>query len=252
MKSLLLVLFLPLSVFADTIYLTNGKQLDGVVLGQKDGVLTVRLSQGTVRLDQNQITRVVKGDGPLVEFERRTTDLQHNGKATVTDWLDLATFAEVNGFKDGAHTAYTNALQADPDNPRARSALGYKFYNNAWLTPTEYARAQGMIRYNNAWMTPEQVAQIKKVETDTQKENERAAASADAAQAIADQLQSQLDRTRRYVPYAPYSRSLGGNYSRTATGYARQGSVYLREVPEPAAAPGEPIFTNYSTVLQNY
>jgi hypothetical protein len=252
MKWLLLLLTLPLPLFADTIYLTNGKQLEGVIEGEQGGVVTVRMRQGTVKLDENQISRVVRSNGPITEFERRSADLKQRGNATVTDWLDLATYAEVHNMKQGARDAYAGALQVDPDNPSARSALGYKFFNGAWLTPTEYARAQGMVRYNNAWMTPEQVAKIKQVESDTQKENERAAASADAAQAIADQLQSQLDRTRRYYPYAPYNRSMGGTYTRSASGYTRQGSVYLREVPSGEPPIGEPIFTNYSTVLQNY
>jgi hypothetical protein len=162
MAMLLLSGIIPLSAHADDILLTNGKHLDGSIEGEKDGQVTVRVRNGTLVVAQSQIQSVVRAAGPLDEFNRRNAALGDH--PTAKDWQDLALFAEVNGLNREAQHAYQQTLELDPANAQARVALGYKFFNGAWLTQHDYIRAADLVRHNNAWVSREQAERSQQAE----------------------------------------------------------------------------------------
>lgn len=69
---ILLACFFIKTVFADTIYLNNGASMEGIVLSEDEGCVTVKLRIGTISIQAKDVRKIVKN------FDEDNAELEEN------------------------------------------------------------------------------------------------------------------------------------------------------------------------------
>ena len=129
-------LLLSASAQADKVYLTNGKSLEGKVTETEDKVI-VALAQGTMSFPRAQVQRIERRESVLDVFAARRAALPRGDAAAR---VALAAWAHRERMERQAQELLREALEIDPDQPEARSQLGFVRHDGKWLTPTRKCR----------------------------------------------------------------------------------------------------------------
>ncbi|MEO6709950.1 MAG: hypothetical protein ABI054_08345 [Planctomycetota bacterium] len=157
---LALGLLLPALAKADIFVMKDGRRIEGTLVKEEQGVVTVKLATGELKLARSDIAQVVPGKTPTQQFDER----MQNAK-TAEDFFQAGEFALSKRLKREAQQAWQKAVEIDPDHAEARLALGFVLYKGSWLTPAEReARiqsdeiaemsARGLVRYKDQWVSP--------------------------------------------------------------------------------------------------
>ena len=85
---LLLLLLTALPVFADDVYLVNGRKFEGVMTETTDSQVRIQMQGGVIVLPRSQVLRVEAGDSNLAEFLHRKEALKKNPGTRAADWLE--------------------------------------------------------------------------------------------------------------------------------------------------------------------
>jgi hypothetical protein len=153
--SALLLALVPVSrAGSDVVTTSSGLQIEGKVERAPDGSVTVETEGGTVRLEKGEVASVVPGEGPRAKAVKalRDTDV---GDAGANYRLALA--FEARGLADLARRAYERVVDADPDHPAARRALGHEKVGDEWVPAAEARRKAGLVLYGGEWLLPAEV-----------------------------------------------------------------------------------------------
>ncbi len=70
----------------------------------------------------------------------------------------LALEAQAAGLDDLAKKAFARVIEADPDHPAARRALGFEQVDGRWLEGDDLWRAKGFVHHAGRWLTAEEFA----------------------------------------------------------------------------------------------
>ncbi|MBI3098354.1 MAG: hypothetical protein HYY93_08960 [Planctomycetes bacterium] len=133
----------------DTIYLTDGRKLEGTAIEHGDTV-TVQTPIGSMDFPRAKVLRIEKGLSPSEEYPVRLKKL--GASPTVEHRLALARWCREKKIFREMRAEYEAVLALDPDQIEAREALGYVHQDGRWMTREEAMTAQGFVRYKNEWI----------------------------------------------------------------------------------------------------
>jgi hypothetical protein len=158
---LLLFSLTAIPVFADDVYLTNGRKFEGVIAEATDSQVRIRMQGGTLSLPKSQVLRVEEGDSSLSGYLHRKEALKKNPSASASDWLELALWARGKELGQAAREA---ALTAATLNPRLEGLgpilRGYGYVLDEqldrWIPYEESMRRRGFVPSNGQWITREE------------------------------------------------------------------------------------------------
>lgn len=208
------------SVFADTVYLTNGATIEGRARYEGGKVVVEQLA-GDIMFDESRVEMVDKKRTILDDYDDKLKALTANANTTADDYAGLARFAEENGIKRHIEASYRRAIAKDPAHAESRLALGYVKYEGVWMLPEKANVARGLVLHKGAWMTPEAKADLLRLEAQTEAANAQAeverlklARTEKQLEAIEAERDLRLDRDsrRNYTYNDGYYIAGGGNY----------------------------------------
>lgn len=175
---LALSLLLSLSavpVFADDVYLANGRKFEGVIAETTDSEVRIQMQGGMLSLPLTQVARVEKGESSLAEYLRRKEALQRDPRALASHWRDLARWAQTQKLQHGTREAALKAAELDPRldglGPILRG-VGYVYDDqlDRWIPYAESMRRRGFVQANGQWITrQEQEAAIRVQEQEAER-----------------------------------------------------------------------------------
>lgn len=172
--SLLLALS-AIPVFADDVYLSNGRKFEGVIAETTDSEVRIQMQGGVLSLPLTQVARVEKGESSLAEYLSRKEALQRDPRTLASRWLDLARWAQTQNLQHGTREAALRAAELDPRldglGPILRG-FGYVYDDqlDRWIPYADSMRRRGFVQANGHWITrQEQEAAIRVQEEEAER-----------------------------------------------------------------------------------
>lgn len=158
---LLLLLLTALPVFADDVYLVNGRKFEGVMTETTDTQVRIQMQGGVIVLPRSQVLRVEEGDSNLAEFLRRREALKKNPGTRAADWLELAKWAQSHQLDQATRESALAAATLDPHAPGLASILrGYGYVldeqMDRWVPYADAMRRKGFVQVGNQWISREE------------------------------------------------------------------------------------------------
>ncbi|HRX78292.1 MAG TPA: hypothetical protein P5307_04480, partial [Pirellulaceae bacterium] len=153
-----LVLAVCASASADVFLLTNGGQIEGVLLNPEESPRASYVVQshegGRLVLEADDVDRLVLKTDAETRYEE-VLPLVEDSEAG--HW-DMAQKCELAGLKEQQEFHLEQVLRHNPDHEDARRALGYNRVDGRWQRPDEYMAEQGFVRHRGAWRLPQEIA----------------------------------------------------------------------------------------------
>lgn len=159
----LLISLAAVPVFADDVYLTNGRKFEGVIAETTDSQVRIRMQGGVLSLPKSQVLRVEEGDSNLAEYLHRKEALRKNPAASASEWLELALWARGKDLGQAARESALTAAALDPHLAGLAPILrGYGYVLDEqldrWIPYEESMRRRGFVLANGQWITREEYA----------------------------------------------------------------------------------------------
>jgi hypothetical protein len=156
LPAILLALVAP--CIADTVVLTSGLTIDGVVrdLGNQ---IEVKVPEGTFYYRKDTVKQIRKGQSLLEWYAQRKAQVR---VGDVAAHLKLAGECDAKRMKLQAEEQYRNVLGQEPDNDVARKALGYERIEGKWMLESEAMPAKGFVKVDGKWLAREDAARLSK------------------------------------------------------------------------------------------
>jgi hypothetical protein len=146
---LLLGVFAAVPAFADTVFLKDGRTLEGTV-SHRDGKVVVTLKKGMeVLLEPEEVERVVPGESLRDAFEHKRADLVPGDPEPR---YVLAQWCKENGLAGEARALLEEVIRLDPDHAQARRDLGYVRDGGQWVLEEELRRRLGFEKVDGRWV----------------------------------------------------------------------------------------------------
>ena len=243
---LLLTSLVAVPVFADDVYLTNGRKFEGVIAETTDSQVRIQMQGGTLSLPRSQVLRVESGDSSLAGYLHRRDALRKNPAAGAAAWLELARWARAQGLGQATREAALTAAVLDPRLEGLAPFLrGYGYVLDEqldrWIPYEESMRRKGFVLSNGQWITHEEYAMrlrlLREAETrhrDDQEERVRSARM-DRLTALTE-LTLTRELTRPAAPaYPVYGNPLYGTPIVVIPGFwIPGGSMHHQPKPDPS------------------
>ncbi|HEX4960070.1 MAG TPA: hypothetical protein VF173_04475 [Thermoanaerobaculia bacterium] len=191
LPALLPLLLTAIPVFADNVYLVNGRKFEDVMAETTETQVRIHLQGGVVVLPKSQVLRVEPGDSNLGEFLRRRDALKKSPTTRAADWVELARWAQSKQLDQATREAALAAAVLDPHSPGLAPILrgfGYVLDEqmDRWVPYGDAMRRRGFVESNGQWISREEYqARV------------RAQAEEDAARRAARQEQAREAREER-------------------------------------------------------
>jgi hypothetical protein len=146
-------------VWADTVYLANGRTFENVIAEMTETEVKIRMPGGSLSLPRSHVLRVESSDSDFAEYMRRKEAIRRG--ATAADWLALAQWARRQGLEQGAREA---ALVAAGLNPRLEGLApllrshGYVLDEqlDRWIPYADSMRRRGFVLADGHWISREE------------------------------------------------------------------------------------------------
>ncbi|MFC1586762.1 LA_0442/LA_0875 N-terminal domain-containing protein [Planctomycetota bacterium] len=186
MKKPLLMIFaavlLCCPVFAEILFLKNGRKVEGKIIKEDDTNLVFRTNSGMqITYKKSDIKKI---DREHVSAEDvYTNKLKEMDNQSAEDHFQMAGWCKENLSNKKAREHWQKAIEIDPDHEGARTALGFTNYKGKWLTKKElevvkareaeeYAsdaesqamRDKGYEKFNGDWVPKEDIPHLEKGE----------------------------------------------------------------------------------------
>ena len=212
---LLLLLLTALPVFADDVYLVNGRKFEDVMTETTDTQVRIHIQGGMVVLPKSQVLRVEAGDSNLAELLRRREALKKNPGATAADWVELARWAQSRKLDQATRESALTAAALDPHAPGLAPILrayGYVLDEqmDRWVPYAEAMRSRGFVQVGNQWISHEEYQERLRDqrEEDARRRadrDERARAAREERMAAFTELMITRELTQPNYPSYPYA-----------------------------------------------
>jgi hypothetical protein len=242
---LLLLLLTALPVFADDVYLVNGRKFEGVMTETTDSQVRIQMQGGVIVLPRSQVLRVEAGDSNLAELLRRRELLKKNPGTQAADWLELARWAQSRQLDQATREAALAAAALDPRAPGLAPLLrryGYVLDEqmDRWVPYADAMRRKGFVQVGGQWISREEYqAKVRfQQEEDARRRadrDERARAAREDRIAALTELALTRELTRPSYPSVPGPYTPWGEPVILLPGY-----VVTPPVVFPPMMPGEP------------
>ncbi len=241
---LLLLSLVAVPLFADDVYLKNGRKFEGVIAETTDSQVHIQMQGGTLSLPKSQVLKVESGGSNLAEYLRRKEGLKKNPGTSAADWLELARWAQARSLQQAARESALAAATLDPNlnglGPILRG-FGYVLHDqvDGWILYAESMQRRGFVLSNGQWITREEhTANVRAYEEENarqraQREEQARAARADRLAALAE-LTVVRDLVRPSYPESFYPGPYYGGVPVIFYGYGGYGGGHHhREKPDP-------------------
>jgi hypothetical protein len=157
----LLLLLTALPVFADNVYLANGRKFEDVMAETTGTQVRIQLQGGVLVLPKSQVLRVEAGDSNLGEYLRRKDALKKSPAARAADWVELARWAQSKQLDQATRESALAAAVLDPRAPGLAPILrgfGYVLDEqlDRWVRYEDLMRRKGFVQANGQWMSREE------------------------------------------------------------------------------------------------
>jgi hypothetical protein len=158
---ILLLLLTAFPLFADDVYLVNGRKFEDVMTESTDSQLRIHMQGGVLVLPKSQILRVEEGDSSLAGYLRRKDALKKSPATRAADWLELARWAQGKQLDQATREAALAAAALDPKAPGLAPLLrgyGYSYDPSLdrWLPYAEAMRRKGFVNAGGQWLSREE------------------------------------------------------------------------------------------------
>lgn len=177
---------------ADTVWLKNGGKLEGVTTTIEGDKVIVKRPGGVVKLDRDQVEKIVHRTTPMEEYELLAAKLKADD---VKGHLELANWCAENRLPHYERVELEAVIAADPDHAEARKRLSYEKVGGKWLRGEELLLAKGMVKVDGKWVTKEAAAAM--AAEKEKKRLEKALAEAER-KAKSDAEETEAERLRAY------------------------------------------------------
>ncbi|NUN50304.1 MAG: hypothetical protein HUU15_15945 [Candidatus Brocadiae bacterium] len=171
MRAWILALAFAAPALADTVICKDGRKIEGRILEDTEHGVKLEVRHGSVTIPRHQIRSVERGATSEEVYRERSARI---APGDVKAMLDLARWCDEQKLRKEATAEYQRVIAADPENEKARTALGHVRHEGVWMTFEDSARAKGLVEFGGQWMPPEQ-ARVKQALKE-QKELEQAIA----------------------------------------------------------------------------
>ncbi len=158
--SLLFVLALQALLQADTIFLKDGRKLEGKVTSEQGDFVEIETKFGKAKIEKSRIAKIVRGETAKDDYKKRLKNLDKDDPSAV---FALAEWARDKGMKKQYRELLTLTLKASPQHEGANKALGKVKYDGRWFTPSElntYKKdetkrmtAMGYVQLDGKWVS---------------------------------------------------------------------------------------------------
>ncbi len=158
----LLLLLTALPVFADNVYLANGRKFEGVMAETIGTQVRIQIQGGVLVLPKSQVLRVEAGDSNLGEFLQRKDALKKSPSTRAADWVELARWAHSKQLDQAARESALAAAVLDPHAPGLAPILrgfGYVLDEplDRWVRYEDAMRRKGFVQSaNGQWLSQEE------------------------------------------------------------------------------------------------
>ena len=148
----------------------DGKTYEGKVLADDAEKVVIETTfDGTKELQKADVAKVDTTVPPL----REQLAFRLGQAKDAPGLSDLAAWAKGKGFKSEVELVWKKVLELDPQNVKARKALGHVRVGAVWMTPEEKAaadkaaadaaqRAKGLVEHDGRWVTPQEKEALEK------------------------------------------------------------------------------------------
>src|SRR5947209_9995778 len=158
---LLLLLLTGLPVFADNVYLANGRKFEDVMAETTDSHVRIHLQGGVLVLPKSQVLRVEPGASNLGEYLRRRDALKKSPSTRAADWVELARWAQSKQLDQATRESALAAAALDPRAPGLAALLrGYGYVLDEpldrWVPYADAMRRKGFVQANGQWISREE------------------------------------------------------------------------------------------------
>lgn len=126
----LLGVLLAGSAGADTLWLTNGRSLEGTAVVRDDGDVELHSTMGVVRFPGHKVDRIERSESIEDQVASRLDALQ---SVSVDDLYELGMEARLDGAYTLSERLLNEALRLDPDHEPSRTALGFVRTPDGWM-----------------------------------------------------------------------------------------------------------------------
>ncbi len=150
---------------ADTVHLRDGGKLEGKVVAEEKGSITIDTALGRMVIERSRISRIEKGLTAAEELAEREKAMKADASADA--WFELAEFARAKALRRDRERLLDKALARDPQHEGANLARGRVRHEGQWMTPAERdakvkadetaaMAARGLVPYSGRFVTPEE------------------------------------------------------------------------------------------------
>jgi hypothetical protein len=131
---------LAATAYGDVITKKDGNKLEGKIVEQGSSEVVIKTAFGEVRVPRSEIREITTGKTSAEEFTDRWAETDRSDADAL---LELADWCEENKLTREARKVYREIVdKADPDNERARRALGFVQVDGEWKTKQEVEAAK--------------------------------------------------------------------------------------------------------------
>lgn len=160
--ALLLFAALAAPAGADTVYLVNGNKFEEVIAERSAGEVRIRMPYGEIVLPEKVVARVERSASAWQGYSERKAELDGTD-ASARDWLELALWADRQGFERGVREAALRAGERDPGVDglaplMARFGRIFDRQEGRWLAEADYMRRRGYRLWSGEWLPGDEYA----------------------------------------------------------------------------------------------
>ena len=122
----------------DIFHLTSGGRIEGDLLEKGDASYRIRTALGTITLAVDAVERIEAAPTPFREYDERLAQVADTADAQIA----LAEWCEQQGLSRERLIHLRRAMEIDPDDAKARGALGYVRVGEMWVNGRTAERRQ--------------------------------------------------------------------------------------------------------------
>ncbi|MFH1421308.1 MAG: DUF1570 domain-containing protein [Planctomycetota bacterium] len=148
---ILLVIAASSVSLAETIYMKNGRKIEGQVIKETMDKLIVKTKFGEVELDKMEIDRIDREKSPVELYEEKAKKC-----GTADEHYKLAVWCKENSLEREMNKEFEKVIELSPDHENARKELGYQKHEGKWLTEDEIMESKGLIKWQGTWIPEEE------------------------------------------------------------------------------------------------
>ncbi len=136
----------------DVVELLDGRRVAGNITSETDDEIVLETKTGTRVIAVRDVRSIERRGAIADEFASR---LQSLGKWDVEGYLELARWCTLKEHGEGARRCYQIVIGIDPDHRVAREELGFRRYDEEWLSDRDYKFAIGWVEIEGELVSPE-------------------------------------------------------------------------------------------------